>query len=371
MRYVVSFGYTLYIVQFFQIENNRECFIVLSSNGELVNNVVVQNIIKKDKILSSSIFLNSLVYSKVLLNLLSCQNKTPYDIANEVIENKRDVEAVLIDMLNSKLVEKNNNSFRLRIAITSFKSISKHFINNEACLDFMKSEFLLNSVGKLLGNIITQEFKINLNTEDLQAIYIMCSIFPSALEYILFSDKSYFKQIDSEIKRLNNSELTTYSRIQLFYSIQNIVINDLNKMPSDYLANRGIEGIYSDTKITLASERSRLLHLSSKGPRLIVSTASDLVANAGTVLVPSSPDALISSMHILLNLGCLDEVEKTFQSVMKQSKSNKLVMGRAFNALGIVYLRKGDKKRALPCFKKALEFIPNETTIQSNIKISS
>jgi hypothetical protein len=371
IRYVISFGYTLYIVQFLQTENDSECFIILSNNGELVNNVLARTIIKKDKTLASSVFLNSLVYSKVLMNLLTCQKKTLNDIASEVIENKRDVEAVLIDMLNAKLVEKLDDSFRIKITITSFKNIAKHFVDNSSSLDFMKSEFLLDAIEKLLRGIVTKGFKIRLENEDFQAISIICSIFPSALKYVLFSEKSFFRKIESEIERLNKPDLVDYSRIQLFYSIQNIVINDLNNTPSDYLAGKGIEGIFSDSKITLASERSFLLHLSSKGSRLIVSTAPDLVAEAGTVLVPSSPDALISSMHILLNLGCLDEVEKTFQSVMKQSKGNKLVMGRAFNGLGIAYLRKGEKERALPCFKKAEEFIPNDMTIKSNIKETS
>jgi tetratricopeptide (TPR) repeat protein len=363
----VIFESSIYIIQLLKRNGKEDCFLIISSQGDLVNFIITTELIKNFRILDGLTYLNPHIYRKTIHNLLDSKPKTQDEICNQIVEDKKTIDVIFSQLSNEQLIDVKNDLLLLRKNKETFTKVFQLFFNTETIFDFMNSDYFTSSLRDIIENILINDYKLKLEDIYFNELFKACHIFPSVIHHILLSDKSFYQNAFKEQQRVKNaSNIDKMILSVLFQQLTTKIINDLNELPEEYLTSKGVEGIHIKAKIILASEFEMILNSYSETTRMILPKGNEAM-DAGTLLQPSSLGLLLNTAHVFASLTLYDQSLRELDVIIQNSKEAEL-LAAAYNSKGLVLSSQGHTDEASDCFNNALKYSPNNPTIINNLK---
>jgi len=358
-KYLVYTRTGIYWIQLVLADNKTTHYIVLGPKGEEVPAYVCSEIESLDVRLGNLKLLDIHAMKKTLISLLDASSKTPEEISRDTSEC---IETVLLSLQNlmsqNLVVAGKDQAYRLAKELTAFIDLARQFLGSENEIEFFLSQYTDEMINLSLISYCEQRFRLELDSQNKEALVQMIQISPSALHEILFGPVERYRTTDEHIKELNLPEVerSKIKRNQTEYFIGDLLrklVVDLEKpSSSDILKKRRIEGWR--TKIIVNLARRNGPYLSAEAEGVIMLLPANGKIDAGHLLYATDYDLFITVGLISANLGKQEDAINCYdKAIAHLSDPAKLKV--AWNNKGLSLAKLGKYDEAMKCYDRAIK----------------
>jgi len=360
-RYLVFFESQIYIIQIFKINDSEKRYVIYDGEGNLVKRTIYEQIAKLDEEIKSIPLIDLEILNKVILNLLDLESKTVKDVALGIVESEKNVNIIFDDLLAEGIIEKNESEYKIKTDLEILKKLSNRFCRSKDKFSFMQSKYIDFIINDEFVSLVAKHFRINFDESQKIAIKRASVIFPEILYFLLLSDVSRYTNFADHRERIEKGkkpneqfDIDILSSFMSDFSI--IIINELYKIPTNYISKKGIEGYFISTDLRIASEEKLFFILDSGGTHVIQKVGKGPIKD-GEILVASDMSVILRSATIQLMLELTDHAIRDYDRVIGGT-SNQEWIKAAWTNKGFAYIIKKEYDEADKCFNEALKIEP-------------
>ncbi|MHA1381005.1 MAG: HD domain-containing protein [Candidatus Helarchaeota archaeon] len=300
---------------------------------------------------------NQSITFKVLQELLTKKEYDFNELKTKLSINGIDIQIIIKDLIQDELISESNGKFKIKSDLAVLGKILNEFVIKEKRYKLFFSNYFNDFIDNNLLEITKKRFKTYFNEKDLKIILELTKFSPSALEYVLFADMTFYENTHQDIEKIKNKmkdqEIKEFEGINNQF-FANEIINRFNYdfyIMKEPLHQQGIISWVSSKfwlEIFYKNGSSREYYSESVVEFLKPVLGIDI--EPGQLLFPADVDAEIKIGISFIEQKLYGRALSWFSRMIAERKKLKEV----WNNLGLAYILKENFKKAISCFDNAL-----------------
>lgn len=351
-RYIVSYKTNLFVIQLLKIGGVEKNFIILTSNGHIVDKLLRDEIKELDDQLVNLNELDLQLFEKILIDLFDMEMKSSHDLSKNINENEDDVTIVCNELVLQGIIEEKNGKFGLVQGNEPLVKVITILDRKKNSL--LKTNYYDQMVSEKFIELASNRLYISLEKEERTQLTNICRLFPSIARMLLTRHSDDFlnplkqmvsEDLTQEEREKEERKVSAQSAKRLFDEIFQIVSKEYWHL--DLLEKVNIKGIEYGGVLKICTDREKLVDLNPRGIYFI-SRASGTIKPGEYVTTDFL--GIFDMATALMNLNDLEGAIGTFDKI--DSKDDEFYYSISQFNKGVCLMKIGQFQQAISCFEK-------------------
>lgn len=312
---------------------------------------------------------NSETQSKILWNLANNESLSLEEFRNPSNLSENDLKIVLNDLIEEGIIAYDKGKYSLILKIESIYKVYDEIVVKEKKYDILQSNFFQNFYDKLMLDFVKQRFKQYLKEKELITVLELVKYSPTALNYVLYGDISYFNNSYEEFEKvkekLDEKQIKDFKKPINDRFVSKIITAfnyDFDRLETQWFVNSKISGLSRRAWLKIYYEDEVEREYFSDSEIAFRKLAKGSSVKAGQFLIPANLESEISEGLDYIKRGYYDKAIAWYSRMLSEGKATKEVWVN----LGLAHIRKKEYKKSIFCADNALKIDPEIIQAWSN-----